>query len=428
MIPDSAASMQLCLLLVLMVPFALAGMALLNAGLGRSHSSAHSMLSALCVIAIAAIAYSLLGFSWQSLAGQSAHSFMLGGKPWNWLGAAPFGLRGVALESFTPTITALFQIFCVALAAVIPLSTGADRWRLGGICASTTLLAGFTYPMFAHWVWGGGWLASLGVNFGLGHGFTDLGGAATIQAVAGLNALTIAWILGPRQGKYGHGGAAAAIPGHNTLVALFGCMLMLPGWFGLNAAGAILFNGISASHVSLIAVNTLLSAAASGLAAVVLTRVRFTKPDASLSANGWVAGLVASSATCAAVTPLSAIVIGAIAGILVVYTVELLELRILLDDPAGAISVHVVAAIWGLISLGLFSRTNAPGQMLAQWVGVATLLGFVLPLAYALNWLANRLYPYRADEYGERQGMDLFELGAGAYPEFVVHGDDSRRR
>lgn len=431
MIPDSTllpSSTQLCFFFVLMVPLALAGMALVNAGLGRSHSSAHSMLSAVSVIAIAAIVYSTVGFSWQSMAGQPVHTFILGGKPWNWLGAGALGLSGGMLDHFSPSLTALFQILCVALAAIIPLSSGADRWRLGGICASTSLFAAFTYPIFAHWVWGGGWLSQLGANFGLGHGFTDLGGAATIQAVAGLNALTIAWILGPRQNKYGPGGMAAAIPGHNTLVALLGCMLMLPGWIGLNAAGALLFSGISMAHVPLIAINTLLSAGASGLAAVVLTRIRFTKSDASLSANGWVAGLVASSATCAVVTPLAAVAIGAIAGVLVVYTVELLELRVMLDDPAGAISVHAVAAIWGLLAMGLFSIGNPAGQMLAQWVGVATLLGFVLPLTYTLNWIANRFIPYRVDEHGELHGMDLHELGAGAYPEFVVHGDDSRRR
>jgi Amt family ammonium transporter len=153
---------------------------------------------------------------------------------------------------------------------------------------------------------------------------------------------------------------------------------------------------------------------------LVVTRIRFGKPDASLSANGWVSGLVASSAVCAFVTPLLAIGVGFIAGGLVTAAVELLELRLGVDDPGGAISVHAVAGIWGLLAVGFL----VPGQLLAQLVGVASLLGVVLPLSYSLNWLLNRVSPQRTGREGERLGMDLHELGAGAYPEFVIHSDE----
>jgi ammonium transporter, Amt family len=186
----------------------------------------------------------------------------------------------------------------------------------------------------------------------------------------------------------------------------------------------------------LIAINTMLTAGSAGLAAAAVTRIRFGRPDASLSANGWVSGLVASSAACAFVTPAASVAIGLIAGALVALTVELFELQLAVDDPGGAVSVHAVGGIWGVLALGIFARFPAQllnsrsgnpagsGQWIAQLLGVATLLGFVLPLTYSLNWLLNRVHPQRVAAEGERQGMDLYELGAGAYPEFVTHTDE----
>jgi Amt family ammonium transporter len=321
----------------------------------------------------------------------------------------------------------LFQMFSVSLAALIPVASGAERWRLAASCASTALLAGFTYPLFAHWVWGGGWLAQLGANYGLGRGLVDGGGAGCIQAVGGLTALAVAWIIGPRQGKFTPEGIPAAMPGHNAVLVLFGCTLALVGWLGLNAAGAILFAGANFGAAVLALVNTLLCAAAAALASLVITRVRFGKPDASLTANGWVSGLVASSASAAFVNPASAMLIGLVVGATVMFAIEIIELRMQVDDPVGGITVHAVGGMWGLLALGIFAGGEA-GQFLAQLVGVATLLGFVLPLSYGLNRLINRFLPQRVEASGERQGMDLFELGAGAYPEFVTHRDDFTRR
>ena len=197
----SDTSAVLCTLLVLMVPMACAGLALVNTGLGRSRSSAHAMLSSLCVLAIASIVYVVLGFSVQGVPGGPAHVLVIGGKAWNWIAAEPVFLRGLRFDFSPASLTLLLQIFSVGLAAQIPLSSGADRWRLGTACVSTVLLAGWTYPLFAHWVWGGGWLAQLGVNYRLGSGFVDGGGSGTIQAVGGLTALSITWILRPRWGK-----------------------------------------------------------------------------------------------------------------------------------------------------------------------------------------------------------------------------------
>jgi len=425
MLMNDAAS-GLCLVFILLVPLAAAGLALINTGLGRSRSAAYAMFSALCAVSVAALAYFVCGFAWQGFAGGVANSLTLGAKHWSWIGTGPFFLRHVTLDGSPPSLVALLGIVSVGLAALIPLGSGADRWKLSGICISTALLAGWTYPLFAHWVWGG-WLAQLGANYGLGQGFLDTGGASTIQVVGGLTALAIAWILGARRGKYSTEGMPSAIPGHNSVFVLFGCMLTLVGWWGLNAAGAVLYQGAEPGAAVLVALNTFFCAVAGALTAAVVTHTRFGKPDASLTANGWVGGLAASSAACLFVRPPAAVAIGLVAGILAVFSVEWLELRLSVDDPGGAISAHAIGGIWGLISAGFLAHvpgTTDSQQWLAQLVGVATLVGFVLPLTYCLNWLLDRFQPQRVPPEGEREGMDMHELGAGAYPELVTHGEE----
>ncbi len=284
-----------CLFFIFLVPFAGAGLSLINTGLGRSKSAAHIMMATLCAVAIAAVVYFFCGFAWQGFIGSPGHTVTLASKSWDWIGAGHLFLRGVPLDGSPVSLAALLQIFAVGMAALIPLGSGGDRWRLRAICASTAILAGITYPVFAHWVWGGGWLAQLGMNYGMGQGFVDPGGASTIHAMGGLSALCVAWILGPRRGKYSPDGMAPAMPGHNAVLVLFGCLLALVGWIGLNCSGAILYTGIQPGSAVLITINTVLSAAAAGLTAAAITGIRFGKPDASLAANGWVGGLVASA-------------------------------------------------------------------------------------------------------------------------------------
>jgi ammonium transporter, Amt family len=441
----SETSTALCIFFILLVPLAAAGISFINSGLGRSRSAAHSMLASLCAIAVAAVAFFVCGFAWQGFIGRPAHVFAIAGKDWNWIAAEPFFLRGLQLDGSPASLAACLQMFSVGLAALIPLGSGAERWRLGATCASTALLAGWTYPLFAHWVWAGGWLAQLGVNYGLGHGFVDAGGSGSIQALGGLTALAVTWILGPRRGKYSPDGVPAGIPGHNAVLVLFGCLLTWVGWLGLNSAGSILFTSAEPTRAVMIAINTTLAAASSALVAALITSIRFAKPDASLSANGWVGGLVASSAACAFIKPAAAVAIGMVAGGLVTFAVEWFELRLAVDDPGGSISVHAVGGLWGVLALGLLADFRGQalngvtgplrgtgagdsGQWLAQLVGVATLLGFVLPLTYFLNWLLNQYYPQRVDREGEHQGMDLYELGTGAYPEFITHTEEFTQR
>jgi Amt family ammonium transporter len=215
------------------------------------------------------------------------------------------------------------------------------------------------------------------------------------------------------------------MPGHNAPYVLFGCLICLMGWMAWNLAGAILWLNAPLTSLAGTAVNTLLSASGAIAATFIVTRIRFGKPDASLCANGWMSGLVASSACAALVSPIAALFVGIVAGIATPLLVELFELALSVDDPSGAVSVHAAAGLWGLFAAGLFASQR--GQLVAQLIGISALLGLFLPLVYFLFLLLNRAVPFRVDADGERVGMDLHELGGGAYPEFVIHRDESYR-
>lgn len=426
---SSDAYYGLTLLLLLLAPLAIAGLALVNTGLGRSRSAAQAILGNLAVFSVAIIAFALFGAAiagnLPGTPGGAGHAFNVAGHTWNWIGSGSFVLSGFGSAPVPAQLALLFEMAGVAFAAIIPWGSGADRWRIAAGCAASALIAGVVCPLMMHWAWGGGWLAGLSTYFSLGAGFIDPGGAATVQVVGGLSALALIWLLGPRAGKYPRTGISTAMPGHNAVYVLFGCLLCLVGWLAWNAAGAILWMNAPLAALPVVAVNTVLSAASALGATLAVTRYRFGKPDASLCANGWLAGLVTSSACAAVATPLQSILAGLVAGIITPLLIELLELALSIDDPSGAIAAHAAAGLWGLLAVGFFAPK--PGQLVAQLVGIATLLGIVLPLVYLLFAVINRLIPFRVDPDGERMGMDLHELGGGAYPEFVIHRDESYR-
>jgi Amt family ammonium transporter len=378
------------------------------------------MTSSLCVICVAVLIYFAWGFAVQ---GYSYPDFF-GGAGHGRTGPPGVFLRGVGLTFAPSALAALLAFFSVALASLIPLGAASDRWRFSAACASTVLFAGCIYPVYARLAWRQ--FLSPNAKLGLGHFFIDVGGSGVIQVTGGLTALSLAWLLGPRRGKYSSNGMPAAIPAHNGVYVLFGCMLAWIGWMGLNSASAILYAWLPIENSVLVAINTTFSAMAAALTAAAMTRIRFRKPDASLIANGWVGGLVASSAGCASLKPATAVLTGLVAGALVVLAIEFLEFTLKVDDPCGSVSVHAVAGIWGLVAVGIFAGSG--GQLLAQLVGIATLLGLILPMTYGLNCLLGRFIPHRVSSDGERQGLDLHELGADAYPEFVVHADEFMQR
>jgi Amt family ammonium transporter len=423
--PFSETSFALSLGLLLIAPLAIAGVALINTGLGRSRSAAQSLLGSLMVISTAVIAFLAVGATFAAASAGADHFFHISGKPWDWAGTGSFFLRGLATLSPRAQLALLFETLAAALAVMIPWGSGADRLRLPAGAVIACILPVLVFPLLAHWTWGGGWLAQLGVNFSLGAGFLDAGGAATVHALGGLSALAVVWIAGPRKGKFPREGLSTAMPGHNVIYVLFGCLFALVGWLAWNMAGSMLWLNAAPSSLVVTAINTLLSPAAALVAAFSVTRVRFGKPDASLCANGWLAGLVTSSACASLVTPFEAVVTGFVAGIITPLLVELFELALSIDDPAGAVSMHAAAGLWGLAAVGIFAPQS--GQFLAQLIGISTLLGLILPLIYLIFWLIDRVLPFRVDPDGERLGMDLHELGGGAYPEFVIHRDESYR-
>lgn len=427
-LPDAVSALTLVLLLL--APMAITGVALINTGLGRSRSAAQALLGNLAIVAVTGVVFAVVGSTFAGiLPGGPGHTFQLAGKTWNWLGTGPFLLNGMSSAPVSSQLALIFEFLAVALAAMLPWGSGADRWRLIAGCAAAAVLAAVVFPLAAEWIWGGGWLSQLGVNFSSSSekaaGFIDPGGAATVHVLGGLSALAVIWITGPRRGKFPKEGFSTAMPGHNASYVLLGCFFSLVGWTAWNLAGAILWLKAPLSALPQTAINTLLSASTALAATFAVTRIRFGKPDASLCANGWMAGLVASSACAAVVSPIQVIFVGIVAGVATPLLVELFELALSVDDPAGAVSVHAAAGLWGLFAVGVFSPQH--GQFVAQLVGIAALLGFFLPLIYLLFWLLNRVVLFRVDPEAERVGMDLHELGGGAYPEFVIHRDESYR-
>lgn len=386
-------------------PLALAGVALINTGLGRSRSAAQSFLGSVLLSAVGVLSYVLTSGLW--------HQYAL--NP----------LTNFPMLSAHEQLSFLFALYGAGFAPLIPWGAGADRLRLTAGLLIAVVLGGVAVPLLTGAAWSNGWLAQLGSRYGLGDGFMDQAGSGVIQALGGLAALAMLWVTGARKGKFPKPGLATAIPGHQAVYVLLGGAVALVGWLGLNAAGAVLHGGVAAQALAAALVNTLLMAGSALLATFIATRIRFGKPDASLSVNGWLAGLVASSAGAAALTPLEAILIGAVAGFATPLLVEALELALSLDDPSGAIPVHFVAGVLGVFCAGVFSAR--PGQLIAQLVGVSTMLGLSLPGLYLCFLALNRVHGFRVDADGERLGMDMHELGGSAYPEFVIHRDDFYR-
>ena len=346
-------SFTLCLVFILLVPFAIAGLSLINAALGRSRSAAHFMTASLCLVAVAALIYFAAGGAIK----EGLYSVPV------WALTEPKGPlqpTGIFFRSMpwgtAASLPALLMLVSVALCSVIPLGASGDRWRIGSASVSAVLLAGCTFPILFRL------LATLYDVSGVPRlpGTVDAGGSGFINVAGGLTALSITWLLGPRHGKYSSNGVPAAIPAHNAVFVLFGCMLAWVGWLGLNAAGAMLYTGGKPEQSVLVILNTTFSAAAAALAAAAVTRIRYRRPDASLIANGWMAGLVASSAGCATFKPAIAILVGLVAGALVVFSVEWFELGLKVDDPCGSISVHAVCGLVGTAGGGNIVGNSGP--------------------------------------------------------------------
>jgi ammonium transporter, Amt family len=435
-----------------LVMFMQAGFALVETGLCRAKNANHTMMMNFMVYGFGLFAYWVCGFALQMggasgignlggtapLSGEFAvHLF---GKTWGLWGTHGFFLTQGGTYDVAVMVLFLFQMVFMDTAATIVTGGCAERWKFAAFAMSSVFLAAVTYPLYANWAWGGGWTSALGTNYGLGHGYCDFAGSGVVHAVGGLSALACAIIIGPRIGKYNRDGSSNAIPGHDITAVLLGCFILAFGWFGFNPGSTLGASGNGALRIGTIAVNTMLAGATGSFGAIFYMWMRYGKPDASMAGNGLLAGLVAITAPSGFVNTIGAAIIGAIAGVLVCLSVEYLDRVAHVDDPVGAISVHGTCGLWGVISVGLFADGTSnyggswngvngsvtglfygdPGQLVSQLIGVATLLGFVFSLSYVFNVFVDYFVGQRVSPQTELEGLDIPEMGALGYPEFVL--------
>jgi Amt family ammonium transporter len=288
----------------------------------------------------------------------------------------------------------------------------------------------FVYPIFGNWVWGGGWLAQLGVNFHLGHGHVDFAGSSVVHMVGGVAALAGAIVIGPRIGKYGKDGTVNTIPGHNIPMALLGTFILAFGWFGFNPGSTLAGTDL---RISVVAVNTMLASASGALLATLYVKWKTDKWDPGMMANGMLAGLVAITAPSGFVDAMGSIIIGAVSGILVVVAYNFIDRKLKIDDPVGAIAVHGVNGFWGVLSLGLFADgkygdgwNGVPGtvkglfygdssQLIAELIGGVTCFVFVFPVMYIFFKICAKTVGLRSSEADEVGGLDIPEMGVHGY-------------
>jgi len=435
-----------------LVMFMQAGFALVETGLCRAKNANHTMMMNFMVYGFGLFAYWVCGFAFQ-MGGVGATANLGGtapltgelvrhwfGKDWGLIGTHGFFLSQAGTYDVGVMVLFLFQMVFMDTAATIVTGAAAERWKFAAFAISSVFLAAFTYPIFGNWAWGGGWLSQLGANFGLGHGYCDFAGSGVVHAVGGITALAVSMIIGARIGKYNRNGSSNAMPGHDIVIVLTGCFILAFGWFGFNPGSTLGASGNGALRIGSIAVNTMLAGCTGSFGALFYMWLRYGKPDASMAGNGLLAGLVAITAPSGFVNTIGAAIIGFLAGLLVCLSVEYFDRRARVDDPVGAISVHGACGLWGVISVGLFADGKSnyggswngvagsvtglfygdPSQLVAQLVGVATLVGFVFSLSYVFNLFVDYFVGQRVSAESELEGLDIPEMGALGYPEFVL--------
>ncbi|MBU1670748.1 MAG: ammonium transporter [Actinobacteria bacterium] len=422
----------------ILVFFMQAGFALVETGFCQKKNAVHVMMTNFMIFGIATVAFYFVGFA--VMFGGIGALKTLGGAPiltreitvagWGILGAKGFALSGPAYD-VSIFMFFLFQVVFMDTTATIPTGAMAERWKFSAFVVYGLFMGAVLYPVFGNWVWGGGWLSQLGVKAGLGNGFVDFAGSSVVHAVGGLTGLMGILVLGPRFGKFDRDGHPRAIPGHNIPLAIVGTIILVFGWFGFNAASTLSGGDL---RLAIVATNTLLASCFGAVAAMVFMWKKTGYPDPSMSANGCLAGLVAITAPCAFVSSWAAALIGAIAGIWVCVAVYMLERRFKIDDPVGAVAVHGMNGLWGVLALGIFADgTYGAGlngvdhavrgalyggwsQLLAQLIGMAACVIFVCGLSYAFFKVQDRIMGIRLSPEIEMAGADE-EMGVPAYTE-----------
>ena len=390
-----------------LVFFMQAGFALVESGFTRAKSSINIMMKNLMDFSIGSISYWAIGFG-----------LMFGATTTGW-----FGTTGYFLSDFTPDgdpwVLAfwMFQVVFAATAATIVSGAMAERTKFTGYILYSIFVSALIYPVFGSWAWGSllngsGWLE--------GFGFIDFAGSTVVHSVGGWAALAGAIVLGPRLGKYTKDGKIKPIMGHNIPLAALGVFILWLGWFGFNPGSTTTAD----TSIAMIFVNTNLAAAAGAILAMIVSWMKFGKPEVGMSLNGALAGLVGITAGCANVTPSSAIIIGAVAGIIVVFSVMFFD-KIKVDDPVGAVSVHGVCGAWGTLAAGIFNIGGTSASIIGvQLLGIAACFIWTFPTAFVMFKLIDKTIGLRVSPEEELEGLDLAEHGGIAYPDFGVstHG------
>jgi ammonium transporter, Amt family len=434
-----------------LVMFMQAGFAMVESGLCRAKNANHTYMMNFFVYTCGLFSYWIIGFAIQmggsagnsnlgglnSLTGE--HSLTLFGKAWGVFASAGMLLSGHTYDVGVMVIF-LFEMVFMDTALTIVTGACAERWKFLAFTVSSIVMGAITYPLYGNWAWGGGWLSQLGTNTGLGKGYCDFAGSGVVHAVGGITALAVCMIIGPRIGKYNRDGSSNPILGHDVSAVLIGCFILAFGWFGFNPGSTLGASANGNLRIGTIAVDTMLAGCTGTMGAILYMWALRGKPDYSMSGNGLLAGLVAITAPSGFVNTAGACIIGLVAGVLVCLSCSFFENTLKVDDPVGAISVHGTNGLWGVISVGLFADGTSnyggswngvtgnvtglfygdPSQLVAQLVGVSTLIGVVFTISMLINLAIEFFIGHRVSAETELAGLDIPEMGQLGYPEFVL--------
>lgn len=431
-----------------LVMFMQAGFAFVETGLCRAKNAAHTMAMNFMVYPMGMLGFYLCGFAFMfgglgsmgTLGGYAGLNheitITLLGHPFGLIGWKGFLLKGAGYDTAAFALF-LFQMVFMDTTATIPTGGAAERWKFSAFMIYGCFIGSVMYPIFGNWVWGGGWLAQLGTNFGLGHGHVDFAGSSVVHMQGGVIALIFAWLIGPRHGKYNKEGKLVhPITPHNIPMVMCGTFILAFGWFGFNPGSTLAGTDL---RIAVVAVNTMLASATAALATTLYVWwFKSKKPDPSMMCNGMLAGLVAITAPCAFVSAGGAAIIGLIAGVLVVESVYFFD-RIGIDDAVGAISVHGVCGAFGCLAIGLFSdgtygdgwngvAGNITGlfygggmsQFWAELIGVVTCFVLLSVVSLIVYFIAEKLVGNRVSLEVEIEGLDVPEMGVPGYAGMVM--------
>lgn len=398
------------LLAAFMVFFMQAGFGMVEAGFIRAKNATNILMKNFMDFCTASLMFFIVGYA-----------FMFGDGN-GFIGLSGFCMVDAPNPSSVPVLAfLLFQTAFAGAAATIVAGAMAGRMKFTSYLVYTIVVSAVIYPIIGHWIWGGGWLAQLG--------FADFAGSTVVHAVGGSIALIGAKILGPREGRFSADGTPNFIAGHNIPIAALGIFILWFGWFGFNA-GSTLSVG-DGTLISLVAVNTNLSAVTAGIVTMFLVWKKFGKPDLSMTGNGILAGLVGITAPCAFVSPVAAIAIGAVAGVLVVYGVLWVE-KAKIDDPVGAVAVHGVNGVWGTLAIGLFGQKalglSSDGLFLGggakllmiQALGIFSVVAFCIVVMGIVFVILKKTMGLRVSRTEELKGLDIGEHGMESYDGFQI--------